>query len=71
MAQKQAEIEIIPPKDIWVGNKKAPVKLVMYGDYESEACAKANEAAKERTKLASKFFIVILILSPKLLYQLT
>ncbi|TWI80249.1 protein-disulfide isomerase [Lacibacter cauensis] len=47
MAQKQAEIEIIPPKDIWVGNKKAPVKLVMYGDYESEACAKANEVVNQ------------------------
>ncbi len=44
MAQSKAnEIEIIPTKDIWVGNTKAPVKLVMYGDYESEACAKANE----------------------------
>ena len=44
MAQNKAnEIEIIPTKDIWVGNTKAPVKLVMYGDYESEACAKANE----------------------------
>jgi protein-disulfide isomerase len=40
---KAKEIEIIPPKDIWVGNKKAPVKLVMYGDYEDEACAKAND----------------------------
>ena len=49
MAQhsKAAEIEIIPPKDIWVGNTKAPVKLVMYGDYESEACAKANEVVNE------------------------
>lgn len=49
MAQhsKAAEIEIIPPKDIWVGNTNAPVKLVMYGDYESEACAKANEVVNE------------------------
>jgi protein-disulfide isomerase len=35
-------IEIIPTKDIWVGNKDAQVKLVMYGDYESEPCSKAN-----------------------------
>ena len=44
---KAVEIEIIPPKDIWVGNKQAPVKLVMYGDYESEACAKANEVVNQ------------------------
>jgi protein-disulfide isomerase len=44
---KAVEIEIIPTKDIWVGNKAAPVKLVMYGDYESEACAKANEVVNE------------------------
>ncbi|HLP35886.1 DsbA family protein [Lacibacter sp.] len=47
MAHKAVEIEIIPPKDIWVGNKQAPVKLVMYGDYESEACAKANEVVNQ------------------------
>lgn len=44
---KAVEIEIIPTKDIWVGNKEAPVKLVMFGDYESEACAKANEVVNE------------------------
>jgi protein-disulfide isomerase len=44
---KTNEIEIIPTKDIWVGNKQAPVKLVMYGDYESEACAKANEVVNQ------------------------
>jgi protein-disulfide isomerase len=43
MAHNKAQvIEIIPTKDIWVGDKEAPVKLVMYGDYESEACGKAN-----------------------------
>jgi protein-disulfide isomerase len=43
MAQAKGQIpEIIPTKDIWVGNKTAPVKLVMYGDYESEGCSKAN-----------------------------
>lgn len=43
MAQAKGQIlEIIPTKDIWVGDKTAPVKLVMYGDYESEACSKAN-----------------------------
>jgi protein-disulfide isomerase len=44
---KAVEIEIIPTKDIWVGNTQAPVKLVMYGDYESEACAKANDVVNE------------------------
>jgi protein-disulfide isomerase len=43
MAQAKGQIpEIIPTKDIWVGNKNAEVKLVMYGDYESEVCSKAN-----------------------------
>jgi protein-disulfide isomerase len=44
---KAPEIEIIPPKDIWVGNKLAPVKLVMFGDYESEPCARANEVVNQ------------------------
>lgn len=44
---KAVEIEIIPTKDIWVGNREAPVKLVMYGDYESEACAKANDVVNQ------------------------
>jgi protein-disulfide isomerase len=35
--------EIIPPKSIWIGNDEGPVSLVMFGDYESEACAKAND----------------------------
>jgi protein-disulfide isomerase len=43
MAQSKGQLpEIIPTKDIWVGDKTAPVKLVMYGDYESDACSKAN-----------------------------
>jgi protein-disulfide isomerase len=37
------KVEIIEPKTIWIGSEKAPVRLVMYGDYESEACAKAQE----------------------------
>jgi len=48
MAQSKAQVvEIIPTKDIWVGDKQAPVKLVMYGDYESEACSKANEVVNQ------------------------
>jgi protein-disulfide isomerase len=42
--KKQKEIlPVIPPRDVVIGNKSAPVELVMFGDYESEACADANE----------------------------
>ena len=48
MAMKAKEIvEIIPTKDIFVGDKKALVTLTEFGDYESEACAKANEVVKQ------------------------
>ena len=40
MSHKNKAIDIIPPKHIWVGDKTAPVSLVEFGDYESEACAK-------------------------------
>lgn len=40
-------IEIISPKEFWVGDKDATVSLVEFGDYESEACAKANEVVKK------------------------
>ena len=42
----KATVEITPPKDFWVGDKNAKVSLVEFGDYESEPCAKANEAVK-------------------------
>src|SRR6201992_1592120 len=42
MIKKEA-VEIIPTKDVFVGDPKAPVTLMEYGDYESEACAKVNE----------------------------
>jgi protein-disulfide isomerase len=48
MAMKPKEvIEIIPTKQIFVGDPKASVTLMEYGDYESEACAKANEIVKQ------------------------
>jgi protein-disulfide isomerase len=48
MAMKPKEIiEIIPTKQIFVGDPKASVTLMEYGDYESEACAKANEVVKQ------------------------
>lgn len=44
---KKAEIvEVIPSKKIVVGDAKAPVTLMEFGDYESEACAKAHEVVK-------------------------
>jgi protein-disulfide isomerase len=45
--RKAKTVEIIPSKDMWTGPAQAPVKLVMYGDYESEACAKANEIVRK------------------------
>ena len=50
MAIKVKAVEIIPTKNIWVGSSKASVSLVEYGDYESEACAKANEIVKDLMK---------------------
>ncbi len=44
---KAKTVEIIPPKNIWVGDNKAPVSMVMYGDYESEACAKVNDVVNK------------------------
>jgi protein-disulfide isomerase len=44
---KAKTIEIIAPKSIWTGDAKAPVSLVMYGDYESEPCAKANDVVNK------------------------
>lgn len=47
MAFKKEEIDIIEPKDIYVGKKDAPVTLMEFGDYESEACAKVNEVVRQ------------------------
>ncbi|WEK38137.1 MAG: DsbA family protein [Candidatus Pseudobacter hemicellulosilyticus] len=48
MAMHKAKIvEIIPPKDIWQGPANAPVALVEFGDYESEACARVHEVVKK------------------------
>jgi protein-disulfide isomerase len=40
-------IVIIPTKDVFVGDPNAPVTLMEYGDYESEACAKVNEVVEK------------------------
>ncbi|HRI21456.1 MAG TPA: thioredoxin domain-containing protein [Panacibacter sp.] len=47
MAFKKEIVEIIEPKDVFVGNVDAPVTLVEFGEYESEECAKANEIVKK------------------------
>ena len=45
---KKAEVvEVIPSKKIVVGEPKAPITLMVFGDYESEASAQANEVVKE------------------------
>jgi len=48
MAMKVKEVvEIIPPKDVFVGNPQATVTLMEFGEYESEDCAKANDVVKK------------------------
>ena len=47
MAFKKEIIEIIEPADVFVGDPDAPVTLMEFGDYESEACGKANEVVKQ------------------------
>ncbi len=47
MAFKKEIIEIIEPKDIFVGNADAAVTLMEFGEYENEDCAKANEVVKQ------------------------
>ncbi len=40
-------LEVILPKDIYVGETTAEVTLMEFGEYENEACAKANEVVKQ------------------------
>ena len=47
---KTKEVDIIPTKDVFVGDPKAPVTLMEYGDYESEACARVNEVVDKLLK---------------------
>ena len=46
MPFKKEVVEIIEPRNVFVGNPKAPITLEEFGEYESEACAKANEVVK-------------------------
>ena len=50
MAFKKEEIEIIEPKDIFVGPKDAPVTLMEFCEYEIEDCDKAHEIVKQLLK---------------------
>lgn len=43
MAMNSKAVDIIPPKDIWVGNENANLVMLQFGDYEDEACMRANE----------------------------
>lgn len=47
MAFKKEIVEIIDPKDVFVGDSDAPVTLMEFGEYENEDCAKANEVVKQ------------------------
>jgi protein-disulfide isomerase len=47
MAFKKEIIEIIEPKDVFVGDPDAAVTLMEFGEYENEACAKAHEVVKQ------------------------
>jgi protein-disulfide isomerase len=47
MAFKKEVVEIIEPRDVFVGDINAPVTLEEFGEYESEVCAKANEVVKQ------------------------
>jgi protein-disulfide isomerase len=47
MAFKKEIIEIIKPRDVFVGDEEAPVTLMEFGEYENEDCARANEVIKQ------------------------
>ncbi|HVF82395.1 MAG TPA: thioredoxin domain-containing protein, partial [Flavisolibacter sp.] len=46
-AAKKDIIPVIPSKEIIVGDKAAKVKLVMFGDYESEETGQATEVIRQ------------------------
>ena len=45
--RKAEPLEVTPSKKIFVGAKDAPITLMQFGDYESEACAAANEVVEQ------------------------
>lgn len=48
--------EIIPTKSLWAGDPGAPVKLVLFGDYESEECAKVHRVMVKLLETHGKKF---------------
>jgi len=46
MSIKSQNNEIVLSKNIWLGQADAPITLVEFGDYQSEACARAHEVIK-------------------------
>ena len=50
MKYQKEVIPVIPPKEIVIGDASAKVKIVMFGDYESDACAKATDVIVEPLK---------------------
>jgi protein-disulfide isomerase len=52
MKNHKEKVPVIPSKDIVIGEASAPVTLIMFGDYESEATAKANAVV---TKLLEEY----------------
>jgi len=50
MKYQKEVIPVIPPKEIVIGDAAAKVKIVMFGDYESDACAKATDVIAELLK---------------------
>jgi protein-disulfide isomerase len=47
MATTPKSTTLIQPKQVWQGQKNAPVSVVQFGDYESLACAAAHRLVKE------------------------
>ncbi len=48
MAKKDNKnLEIIAPKNIFVGEPGAPVTITEFGDYESDECARAHKVVKK------------------------
>jgi protein-disulfide isomerase len=47
MRNQKEILPVIEPKDVVIGAPSAPVQLMEFGDYESEACARAHEVVKQ------------------------
>jgi protein-disulfide isomerase len=43
----KSKVDIIPPRDIFLGDARAPFSIVLFGDYESAACSEANHLIRE------------------------